>query len=346
MSAFIELDNVSKTFGGGVFNRSSMVVAVDNVSLSIHEDQPSITTVAGESGSGKTTLARLLLGSHVPTEGKMLYRGKDFTKLTSKERLRFRREVQPIFQDPFESYNPFYKVDHVLEAPINNFKLASSKSASKKLIEESLEMVGLVPEETLGRFPHQLSGGQRQRIMVARALLLKPRVILADEPVSMVDASLRATILQSIRKLNRDLGISVIYITHDLNTAYQISDNIMVMYRGTVVEAGTVDAIISNPSHPYTQLLIESIPQPDPKKRWGEEPPQSDWELTDDVLVGCKFADRCPKVMDECKSIRPDQFKIGKHQMATCFLHKDAGKLSDDDLTSTFSYAETTNEKA
>ena len=125
MSAFIELDNVSKTFGGGVFNRSSMVVAVDNVSLSIHEDQPSITTVAGESSSGKTTLARLLLGSHVPTEGKMLYRGKDFTKLTSKERLRFRREVQPIFQDPFESYNPFYKVDHVLEAPINNFKLAS-----------------------------------------------------------------------------------------------------------------------------------------------------------------------------------------------------------------------------
>ncbi|MQG47590.1 MAG: ABC transporter ATP-binding protein, partial [SAR202 cluster bacterium] len=216
----------------------------------------------------------------------------------------------------------------------------------KKLIEESLEMVGLVPEETLGRFPHQLSGGQRQRIMVARALLLKPRVILADEPVSMVDASLRATILQSIRKLNRDLGISVIYITHDLTTAYQISDNIMVMYRGTVVEAGTVDAIISNPSHPYTQLLIESIPQPDPKKRWGEEPPQSDWELTDDVLVGCKFADRCSKVMDECKSIRPDQFKIGKNQMATCFLHKDAGKLSDDDLTSTFSYAETTNEKA
>jgi len=231
-----------------------------------------------------------------------------------------------------------------LEAPINNFKLASSKSASKKLIEESLEMVGLVPEETLGRFPHQLSGGQRQRIMVARALLLKPRVILADEPVSMVDASLRATILQSIRKLNKDLGISVIYITHDLTTAYQISDNIMVMYRGTVVEAGTVDAIISNPSHPYTQLLIESIPQPDPKKRWGEEPPQSNWELTDDVLIGCKFADRCSKVMDECKSVRPDQFKIGKNQMATCFLHKDAGKLSDDDLTSTFSYAATPNQ--
>ena len=344
MSAFIELDNVSKTFGGGVFNRSSMVVAVDNVSLSIYEDQPSITTLAGESGSGKTTLARLLLGSHDPTLGKMLYRGKDFTKLTGKERLRFRREVQPIFQDPFESYNPFYKVDHVLEAPINNFKLASSKSASKKLIEESLEMVGLVPEETLGRFPHQLSGGQRQRIMVARALLLKPRVILADEPVSMVDASLRATILQSIRKLNKDLGISVIYITHDLTTAYQISDNIMVMYRGTVVEAGTVDAIISNPSHPYTQLLIESIPQPDPKKRWGEEPPQSNWELTDDVLIGCKFADRCSKVMDECKSVRPDQFKIGKNQMATCFLHKDAGKLSDDDLTSTFSYAATPNQ--
>ena len=271
MSAFIELDNVSKTFGGGVFNRSSMVVAVDNVSLSIHEDQPSITTVAGESGSGKTTLARLLLGSHVPTEGKMLYRGKDFTKLTSKERLRFRREVQPIFQDPFESYNPFYKVDHVLEAPINNFKLASSKSASKKLIEESLEMVGLVPEETLGRFPHQLSGGQRQRIMVARALLLKPRVILADEPVSMLDVSVRGEILELMSTIQKKKNISFIYITHDLATAKYFANKIIILYAGEIMESGQTRDILTNPKHPYTKALIDAISIPDPKNIYKEK---------------------------------------------------------------------------
>tara|TARA_B100001123_G_C15153451_1_gene964433 strand:+ start:209 stop:1192 length:984 start_codon:yes stop_codon:yes gene_type:complete len=318
MSTFLELDHVTKTFGSkGVFGGGSVTVAVDDVSLAIDDDKPDIVTVVGESGSGKTTLARLLLGSHVPTSGVVRYRGKDFTKLTRKERLSFRREIQPIFQDPFESYNPFYKVDHVLEAPIKNFRLTSSSSEQNRMIEDALEMVGLLPEETLGRFPHQLSGGQRQRIMVARALLLKPRVILADEPVSMVDASLRATILDSIRRLNKDLGISVVYITHDLTTAYQISDSIMVMYRGTVVEAGSVDAVILNPQHTYTQLLIESIPQPDPKNRWGAEPPQQNWDIEDTEIVGCKFSDRCPTPTEDCKNgkiemglieVAPDHF--------------------------------------
>jgi peptide/nickel transport system ATP-binding protein len=337
VSTFLELDHVTKTFGSeGMFGNGQVTVAVDDVSLSIDEDEPSITTVAGESGSGKTTLARLLLGSHVPSDGRMLYRGKDFTKLTRRERRNFRREIQPIFQDPFESYNPFYKVDHVLDAPIKNFKLASSAREKKTMIEDALEMVGLLPEETLGRFPHQLSGGQRQRIMVARALLLKPRVILADEPVSMVDASLRATILDSIRRLNRDLGISVVYITHDLTTAYQISDNIMVMYRGTVVEAGTVDAVIPSPQHPYTQLLIESIPQPDPKNRWGSEPPQQNWDTGDTQIAGCRFADRCPAVMDQCHTTKPAQYLMNEHQLATCLLHVEKGEMTNPDITSTF----------
>ena len=336
MSAFLELDRVTKTFGSTGLFGGSITVAVDDVSITIDEDAPNITTVAGESGSGKTTLARLLLGSHLPTDGRMLYRGRDFTRLTRRERRNFHREVQPIFQDPFESYNPFYKVDHVLDAPIKNFKLASSTAEKKRMIEDALELVGLVPGETLGRFPHQLSGGQRQRVMVARALLLKPRVILADEPVSMVDASLRATILDSIRRLNRDLGISVIYITHDLTTAYQISDNIMVMYRGTVVEAGTVDEVIPNPQHPYTQLLIESIPQPDPKNRWGSEPPQQNWEISDIQITGCKFADRCPAVMDRCNLARPAQYLIGPQQLTTCFLHEEKGEMENTDITTTF----------
>ena len=337
MSAFLELDHVTKIFGSeGMFSSGSVTVAVDDVSLSIDEDESSITTVAGESGSGKTTLARLLLGSHVPNAGKMLYRGKDFTRLTRRERRNFRREIQPIFQDPFESYNPFYKVDHVLDEPIKNFRLASSGPEKQQMIEDALEMVGLVPEETLGRFPHQLSGGQRQRVMVARALLLKPRVILADEPVSMVDASLRATILDSIRKLNRDLGISVIYITHDLTTAYQISDNIMVMYRGTVVEAGTVDAVIPDPQHPYTKLLIESIPQPDPKNRWGSEPPQQNWDTSDLQIAGCRFADRCPAVMDRCHDTKPAQYLVNDHQLTACLLHEENGEMTDTDITTTF----------
>jgi ABC-type oligopeptide transport system ATPase subunit len=215
-------------------------------------------------------MTRMLLGSIKPTLGQMFYKGADYKSLKRKERRQFQLDVQPIFQDPFESYNPFYKVDHVLHAPIKNFKLAKSKDERDKMVNDSLRLVGLQPDETLGRFPHQLSGGQRQRIMVARALLLKPRVILADEPVSMVDASLRATILDSIQTLKQELGITVVYITHDLTTAFQISDSILIMYRGNVVEHGDVERVIHNPQHPYTQLLIDSIPQPDPDKRWGE----------------------------------------------------------------------------
>ncbi len=270
MSALIELKDVTKIYGGNFLSKENQTIAVNKATFAIEEDNPRIVTIAGESGSGKTTMTRLLLGSIRPTTGEMYYRGKDFRKLSRKERRQFQLDVQPIFQDPFESYNPFYKVDHVLHAPIKNFKLARSKDERDELVNESLRLVGLQPDETLGRFPHQLSGGQRQRIMVARALLLKPRVILADEPVSMVDASLRATILDSIQTLKDDLGITIVYITHDLTTAFQISDDILIMYRGNVVEHGDVERVIHNPQHAYTQLLIESIPQPDPDKRWGE----------------------------------------------------------------------------
>ena len=183
-----------------------------------------------------------------------------------------------IFQDPFEAYNPFYRVDHVLETPVAEFRACGLHGARRgALIEETLRAVGLRPEETLGRYPHQLSGGQRQRIMVARALLIRPRVIIADEPVSMVDASLRATILASLRELHDEFGISLIYITHDLTTAYQISQNVIVLYRGLVAEAGDVEKVVGDPKHPYTRLLIGSIPYPDPDRAWkGEEAPSAE----------------------------------------------------------------------
>src|SRR5207244_4178646 len=242
MTTLLEVRKVSKVFGGGLFDKR-VTVALDDLSFAIESSPPRVTAIVGESGSGKTTLARLFLGLITPTTGEVLYNGQNLTKLSREERRTFLRDVQMIFQDPYEVYNPFYRVDHVLETPIAEFKLANSAQARRSLIQESLRAVGLRPEETLGRYPHQLSGGQRQRIMVARALLLKPKLIIADEPVSMVDASLRATILDSLRALNRDFGISLVYITHDLTTAYQISDNIVVLYRGLVAEAGRVEAV-------------------------------------------------------------------------------------------------------
>ncbi len=270
MPSVLEAKNVTKVFGGGFLSREEENVAVNDISMSLDQKNPKIIAVAGESGSGKTTLARLLLGIASPTSGSVEYDGKDLTEISRAERREFRREVQPIFQDPYGSYNPFYKVDHVLFSPVNNFKMTESREEAVHMVNQALEMVGLVPAETLGRLPHQLSGGQRQRVMVARALLLKPRVILADEPVSAVDASLRATILDAVSRLNKELGIAVVYVTHDLTTAYQISDEIMILYKGNLVEAGDVETVIKKPKHPYTQLLIDSIPEADPNKKWGK----------------------------------------------------------------------------
>ena len=216
----------------------------------------------------------------------MKYKGKDLTKMKGKDKRNFRREVQPIFQDPYGSYNPFYKVDHVLYSPIKNFRLASKGEEARDMVEKALELVGLVPSETLGRLPHQLSGGQRQRVMVARALLLQPKIILADEPVSAVDASLRATILDSVKRLNEELGIFVIYVTHDLTTAYQISDEIMILYKGVLKEAGPVEVVIKNPKHPYTKLLIDSIPQANPKMKWGKLDIAKTQDLLDQPGIG------------------------------------------------------------
>jgi peptide/nickel transport system ATP-binding protein len=336
MAPLLELRSVSKIFGGGMFNRKNVTVAVDDVSFTISEDNPEITTIAGESGSGKSTMARLLLGVTSPTYGTVLYKGKAVTTMTRRERKEYRREVQPIFQDPFESYNPFYKVDHVMDRPAKNFQIAETRAARTTLIEDALMMVGLQPDETLGRYPHQLSGGQRQRVMVARALLLKPRIILADEPVSMVDASLRATILESIQKLNKELGISVVYITHDLTTAYQISNNILIMYKGSVVEAGTMQEVIQDPHHPYTQLLVDSVPQPDPKIPWGSQTFAGLASEAGTVLNGCKFADRCPKVMDICHRQTPPLFQSRPHTVASCFLYQDSEVMENPDIASIF----------
>jgi peptide/nickel transport system ATP-binding protein len=329
VAALLEVRNVSKIYARGRVGPKA-TVALANFSLTLEEDKPAILTVAGESGSGKTTLAMLLLGFIAPTGGNIIYRGKDIWSLSSQERLDYRREVQAVFQDPFAVFNPFYTVDHLLTVPIKLFKLASSKAKAREKMDEALTAVGLRPEDILGRFPHQLSGGQRQRINVARALLLKPRLLIADEPVSMVDASLRANILETLRNLQRDYGVSIIYITHDLTTAYHIAKSIVVLYRGVVMEAGGVDEVIKSPQHPYTQLLIDSIPWPDLDRRWGAHPIKA--RDADQNGEGCKFAGRCPSAMEVCRA-RPPLSLISGRQAAACFLYADRPTLDPERLS-------------
>src|SRR5213594_2997312 len=323
MTTLLEAQNVTKLFSSGLLDRHT-TVALEDFSLAIDSERPSITAVVGESGSGKTTLARLLLGLVAPTRGQVLYQGQDLQNMTHAAWRTFRRDVQVIFQDPYEVYNPFYRVDHVLTTPVTKFGLATSRAGARRLIDEALRAVGLRPEETLGRFPHQLSGGQRQRVMVARALLLRPRVILADEPVSMVDASLRATILASLRTMNRELGISIVYITHDLATAYQISDTIVVLYRGSVAEAGDVELVVKQPRHPYTQLLLSSIPQASAARTWMTETAAAAAAVHDATGAGCKFAARCPSVVPRCREAAPPLFQTDRHRVVSYYLHQNA----------------------
>ena len=320
MAALLEARSVTKYFGGG--RRAARAAAVKDFSLSITNDPPSIIALVGESGSGKTTLARLLLGIVDPSEGEVLYKGANVATLSAADRRAFRRDVQVVFQDPFEAYNPFYRIDHVLETPVINFGIAGSRAEAQQLIKKTLRAVGLRPEETLGRYPHQLSGGQRQRIMVARALLIRPRVIIADEPVSMVDASLRATILRNLRQLYEEFGISLIYITHDLTTAYQISQNVIVLYHGAVAEAGDAELVVRDPKHPYTQLLIGSIPYPDPNRHWKGELASSG-EGAGSAADGCRFAPRCPSAMPVCREASPPLYRVGAHRAAACYLCRD-----------------------
>lgn len=256
------------TVAYGAVRAGNHKLALNRVSL-VLPATPSITAIVGESGSGKTTMTRLMLGLLAPTEGSVFYDGQDLQGLDRSGFRRYRSEVQAVFQDPFSVYNPFYKVDRVLLLPLLRFGLCASRDEAYQRIRECLEAVGLRPGDTLGRYPHQLSGGQRQRIMIARALSLKARLIVADEPVSMVDASLRATILESLYRLKIEQNVSLLYVTHDLTTAYQIADRIVVMFNGEIVEEGDPERVIHAPEHAYTRALVAAVPPPDPRIDWG-----------------------------------------------------------------------------
>ncbi len=260
----LELDGVTTIFGSG----AQETVANDNVSLAMAEAPPRLLSIVGESGSGKTTAARTLLGLQKPTSGRAMWRGKDIYGLRKGDMYAFRSEIQAVFQDPYGIFNPFYKINRVFDLTIKKFNLATSRNDKETLIEDALRVVNLRPPDVLGRYPHQLSGGERQRVMLARAYLMKPKLIVADEAISMLDVAVRAVIMNILLDFKEQAGMSTVFITHDLSAAHYLGGDIMVMRRGQVVESGTVDKVLQSPEHPYTQLLLDSIPSPDPDQRW------------------------------------------------------------------------------
>ena len=266
--ALLELRDVVKTYsiGGALFGHR--VRAVDGVSFEVGKDGPEIFAIIGESGSGKTTLARMILNAVQPSAGRISFRGANLADMRGgRERLAFMRQVQPIFQNPFEAFNPLKRVDRYLYMTARRFAGADSVAAAQDHADLALRKVGLSLAEIRGRFPHELSGGQLQRVAIARALIASPALIVADEPVSMVDASLRMSIVNLFKTLRDDLGVSIVYITHDLATAYYISDRIVIMRKGLVVEAGPARAILDNPKHPYSIELKNAVLSPDAASR-------------------------------------------------------------------------------
>ena len=322
MTPLLEIKDATKVYA----SRGKSVVALQDFNLTIPEKPAKIVTIAGESGSGKSTLAGLVLNFINLTSGDILYQGKSIQNMTRAEQFEYQRQVQVVFQDPYAVYNPFYRVRHIFDMVIKNFKMASSKSEARDLIEESLNVVGMRGEEVLEKFPHQLSGGQRQRMMVARAYMLKPKLIVADEPVSAVDASLRAMILDIMMRLRDEQNISFLYITHDLSTAYQIGDEMFMLYQGSTTEKGDTIKIIENPRHPYVQELIGSIPVPDPTIKWDTDIVLPDDEqLREKVDSGCRFYPRCSQRMDHCLSKQPPLVELDEDHFAACYLYEEKG---------------------
>jgi len=323
----LEVRRVSKVFTVGGLIRKRKLIAVDDLSFSLPCDKPIVFTLAGESGSGKTTTALLILGFLKPTSGEILYKNENIWKLSKEKWRAYRCEVQAIFQDPYSAFNPFYRVEHTLMTPIKKLKLANSKTKVYDLIYKALGMVDLRPE-ILNKYPHQLSGGEKQRVMIARALISRPKLVVADEPVSMIDASLKAEILNLILNVKDKHGISFIYISHDLSTAYYISDKIAIMHLGSIVEEGNVRKIIEDPLHPYTKLLISSIPIPDPKYRWEKFSVPIFIENRYELLgvKGCKFYWRCPKKMNKCLNEKPKIIDVESDRKVACHLYGDNRK--------------------
>jgi peptide/nickel transport system ATP-binding protein len=326
MEKLLEVDQLTKEFTLGNVLSRTRITAADHVHFDIKTAE--IFALAGESGCGKSTTANLILGFDEPTSGRIIYHGKEEL---SNVKVWFSEGIQAIFQDPFGTFNPLRTVDKYFFETIHNYGLAKDKKTAIFLIDKILKDVGLSYEEFAGKYPSEFSGGQLQRMSIARALLTRPTLLIADEPVSMVDASLRMSIVNLFKQLKDDLGVSVLYITHDLATAFYVADRIAIMFRGNIVEMGPVEQVLMDPRHPYTKLLRESIPEADPKRRWSSRVSLTEMEYEEYLRQGCKFAGRCPQVMSICKTEFPQDIRVGD-VLVKCHLYSDDNKAQNQEL--------------
>jgi peptide/nickel transport system ATP-binding protein len=324
--AALEVRGLSKRFpvSTGVRGRRRYVHAVDDVSFTLRRGR--VTALVGESGSGKSTVARLLVRLYAPTSGTILFGDRDVARDRSRRDIvRYRSQVQMIFQDPFGSLNPAKTIRHHVERPLRIHEVVRPAETDKR-VHELLRTVGLVPpEHVAAKYPHQLSGGQRQRVAIARTLAVEPTVLLADEPTSMLDVSIRIGILNLMLKLKEERRIAFLYVTHDLASARYVADEILVMYAGQLVEQGPVEQVLAKPLHPYTQLLLSAVPDPGTglaAKR--VEVQKGHASAAVDPPEGCRFVSRCPLAIDVCSRVTPPLVEAAPGQSARCHVNAPA----------------------
>lgn len=308
-----------RRFGFGI---AGYVHAVDGVSFQLHEGEA--VAIVGESGSGKSTLMRAILGLHRPRAGHIIFEGRDIPRLKPADLRWYRTRVGYVQQDPYGALPPFMTVRQILEEPLIIAHTGNSHQRIER-VRRALEEVKLTPiEDFLNKFPHQLSGGQQQRVVIARATILNPRLLIADEPVSMLDASVRVELLFLLRELQRNHRLSILYITHDLSTVRYFSERIFVMYAGKIVEKAPADELIQNPRHPYTWALLAAIPEPDPRnaRRFREVPSGEPPSLVTPP-PGCRFHPRCPKaIRGLCEVQEPPELQVGPDHEVACWLYQ------------------------
>jgi peptide/nickel transport system ATP-binding protein len=317
MGEILKVENLKKYFvKKSLFSSNKSVVkAVDNVSFSVESGE--VFVLAGESGSGKSTIARLILKAIESDSGKIILDGTEI-KNDSASLTRIRMKCQMVHQDPYESINPRMRISEIISEPLEIHQIGDKKDRRTRVL-EALREVRLEPaEDIITKYPHMLSGGQRQRIVLARALVLKPEVIIADEPVSMLDVSVRAEVLELMKDLQQKLGITFIYITHDLATARHFGTRIAILYLGKIVELGPINDVLLSPKHPYTQALIDALSEPDPENLYREKKIRINDPLDIDVYSGCRFRARCPYAIEKCVEEPPLERK-GNNDVA-CFV--------------------------
>ena len=319
-AAELEVRGLTKHFPVGSALRRSRLYAVDDVSFALRAGR--VTALVGESGSGKSTVARVLARLLEPTAGTVLFRGDDASRARGRgDELRYRSEVQIIFQDPFDSLNPVKTVRHHIERPLRIHNLVPSDQVEGR-VHELLASVGLYPPaEIAAKYPHELSGGQRQRVAIARVLGVEPKVVLADEPTSMLDVSIRIGILNLMRRLAEERGIAFLYVTHDIAAARYVADDILVMYAGQIVEQGPVEEVLAEPLHPYTRLLVAAAPDPgNPQRPQRIERSPGRASAAVEPGAGCRFLPRCPLAVGVCSEITPELAEPHAGHAARCHV--------------------------